>query len=360
MNAQNIHGLTPIHVACQVGDLDSLQLMLLRPDSFSSVNAPTYVEKLTPLHFAASATKAPENSLPMCQILLKKGAMLTSRDAQGNTPLLCAALAKNFATFRFLVEQLADVYAINKMGYTALHYAAKAGSVEAAQLCGFKPDLHARASKVVRVTPLHLAASAGYVDMCRYLVSRGTHVNVRTIHGSTPLHLAAGNGHGEVVLVLLRLGADVEARDEKDRTPLFRAVLCGSLSSIIALIEANAHPSPVCKDGAYIPIHYACMRKDSVILAALASHPDVRINERDSNGHTALHWAALEGDRDCVTVLLNHGIDPNIKDVEGNTAAVVASYRGNDVIASLLHTRSGDIQGELLRIQRLRIMLCFL
>lgn len=338
MNCVNNAGFTPIHAACQAGDKESLRFMLNRPDAFSSINAATYAEKLTPLHLASSAPS--ENSIHMCEMLVRKGGALTFRDSQGNTPYLRAIQSRNYESFKFLASQSSDTSAVNKAGMTALHFAAKSGAVEAAMLCTFRADLHARVTKTIRLTPLHLAASGGHGPLCTYLIDCGTQADTLSLRGATALHLAAGNGQRDSVLVLLRLGASIEARDDKGRTPLFRAVLCGSLPCVAALLDADADPN-ASNAGSYIPLQYTCMRRDTAILSLLLAHPLIDVNARDQSNHTALHWAALEGNIGCVSLLLERHADLGAKDVEGNTPAVVATLRGHNDIADLLHARAG-------------------
>ncbi|XP_047104807.1 ankyrin repeat domain-containing protein 23-like [Schistocerca piceifrons] len=57
-------------------------------------------------------------------------------------------------------------------------------------------------------TALHWAAHRGDVEAARLLVGAGAAVDARTDHGATPLHWAALNGHAEVAAALLDAGAD--------------------------------------------------------------------------------------------------------------------------------------------------------
>ena len=53
------------------------------------------------------------------------------------------------------------------------------------------------------------------------------------------------------------------------------------------------------------------------------AHPDV--NARDENGRTALMLAAVNGNEDCVKILIAAGADVNAKDNTGKTALVMAA-----------------------------------
>ena len=70
-------------------------------------------------------------------------------------------------------------------------------------------------------TPLHVAASADYSEMVRFLIENGADVHMKTAgEDQTPLHYAAKNEAVQCVKILLAYEADIDARDYKLRTPL--------------------------------------------------------------------------------------------------------------------------------------------
>ncbi|KIH54203.1 ankyrin repeat protein [Ancylostoma duodenale] len=77
-------------------------------------------------------------------------------------------------------------------------------------------------------TPLMIAASAGRVEVVRYLLSLSeVDVNHRNNNRQTALHYAASKNHAEIVHLLLEAGADVNAADKFGATPLHRAASQG-------------------------------------------------------------------------------------------------------------------------------------
>ncbi|XP_046983239.1 26S proteasome non-ATPase regulatory subunit 10-like [Schistocerca americana] len=69
-------------------------------------------------------------------------------------------------------------------------------------------------------TALHWAAARGDVEAARLLVGAGAAVDARDDGGWTPLHHAAANGRAEVAAALLVAGADRGATDGGGRTAL--------------------------------------------------------------------------------------------------------------------------------------------
>ena len=59
-----------------------------------------------------------------------------------------------------------------------------------------------------KMTPLHMAALHGHLDVVKILLDVGTEPNMADVFGQTPLYLARHSGHKEVVKILLDGGAD--------------------------------------------------------------------------------------------------------------------------------------------------------
>jgi ankyrin repeat protein len=53
-------------------------------------------------------------------------------------------------------------------------------------------------------------------------------------------------------------------------------------------------------------------------------------------GFTALMTASAEGEEQVVRLLLAHGADPDLKDVDGDTAASFARQKGHTAVVQLL------------------------
>ena len=85
-------------------------------------------------------------------------------------------------------------------------------------------------------TWLHVAASAGKLDIVKMLVAMGIDPNERgDIFNGNPLHIAALDGHYEIVEYLLARGAEMDT-SEPERNPLFGAILGGHFDIVKLLI----------------------------------------------------------------------------------------------------------------------------
>lgn len=76
-------------------------------------------------------------------------------------------------------------------------------------------------------TALHVAASAGQVEAAEALLSLGAHIDAQTDAGFTALHLACRQGHMELVDLLVQNGCDLVLQADQGETALHLAAMHG-------------------------------------------------------------------------------------------------------------------------------------
>lgn len=196
-------GATPLSAAVSMRQIDIVQRLLAAGSSLEQ-RLPGDVTVL----MLAAALGMPD----MCARLLAAGANINAADAQGLTPLHCAAL------FGFTTRDRPRLLAL----------------LDALLLAGADPDVQASGG----VTPLLLllGARAEPGTACEEdvvlaglhrLLDEGATLQVRDPRGFGPLHLAALHGLLRVTRQLLDDGADPQARDALNRTPREIAVMRG-------------------------------------------------------------------------------------------------------------------------------------
>ena len=144
-----------------------------------------------------------------------------------------------------LRERLAEDHwratAYSTDGFTALHFAAFFGKVEAARtLLDAGAAVNAYSVNELQVQPLHSAASGRHHEVCRVLIAAGADVNATQRHEYTPLHAAAKHGDAELVELFLSAGADPGARTESGDTPADTAEAAGHIDVARRLREVAA------------------------------------------------------------------------------------------------------------------------
>ncbi len=156
----DIHGNTPLHIACREGYDDIVQCLL----------QPVYYEETHLNKYEIPYQRIPQD--------------LKRRNSDGHTCLHLAARSTHLKVLQVILNKGADVNVPDgTSGRTILHYACETGN---------------------RIL-LHFLLS-----------QRNISISCRTFGGHTPLSLAAGRGYGDVVRVLLAHGADLTDIGEGD------------------------------------------------------------------------------------------------------------------------------------------------
>ena len=122
--------------------------------------------------------------------------------------------------------------------------------------------------------------------------------------GQTPLLLAAMNDDAEVVGLLLANKADVNIKDNSGHSPLDEAALDGDSPAVKLLLARNSDYN----------IYDAAMLGDlEKAKAFLKDKPDL-CSSKDSDGATALDYAAMKGHPDMMELLVTAKADVNARD----------------------------------------------
>ncbi|XP_025026153.1 ankyrin-2 isoform X11 [Python bivittatus] len=184
------------------------------------------------------------------------------------------------------------------------------------------------------LTPIHVAAFMGHLNIVLLLLQNGASPDVTNIRGETALHMAARAGQVEVVRCLLRNGALVDARAREEQTPLHIASRLGKTEIVQLLLQHMAHPDAATTNG-YTPLHISAREGQvdvaSVLLEAGAAH-----SLATKKGFTPLHVAAKYGSLDVAKLLLQRRASADSAGKNGLTPLHVAAHYDNQKVALLL------------------------
>ncbi len=147
------------------------------------------------------------------------------------------------------------------------------------------------------------------------LLEHGADVNERSVDGTTALHWAVHHKNAELVSRLLAAGADPNAKNDYYATPMTVASVHAEFPIMQALLRAGGDPESPNPDGQTLLM--AVARTGNTDTARLLLEYGVDVNVREHWGEqTALMWAASQGQPDMVRLLVEHGaqVDARGKD----------------------------------------------
>lgn len=316
-----------------------------------------------------------EGYLDLLELTLTRGADVTLHDSFDGTGLIRAAERGHWDIVGRLLQTRIAVDHVNNLGWVALHEAIILGD-------GSSPYVDTVRALVAGGASLRITPERDGIAPVEHARSRGQAAVVRTLERALDapdldrpgraLLAAAKTGDADAAAIALRQGADVEVRDGAGRTPLLIAVTEDRLAVARLLVAMGAspdaldarHDTPWLVTGVTgsVPMAELLLRFNpdltirnryggvSIIPAAERGHVDyvrrvaktrIDLNHVNDLGWTALLEAILLGDGsaryvDIVSILLDHGADPTIRDGDGVSPLQHARDRGFTAIARVL------------------------
>src|SRR5215467_7689500 len=265
--------------------------------------------------------------------------------AAGDTRLADAAMKRDTATVRKLIDQHVDVNAPGADGTPALHW-------------------------LVRVNDL---------DTARRLIRAGADVSKPNRYGVAPMSVASANGSAEMIALLLEAGADANVTDQTGETALMTATKVGNVDAVRTLLD----------HGATVDARDPAFQQTALMMAVRENHPDVlnllidrgaQVNVQTRTGPTPnwvlpnsvpgfghgigivrgglpergsrylipgglspLHYAARDGRTESAKILIAAGADIKQTDPNGITPLLMAITNNHPETAKFLIEKGSDI-----------------
>lgn len=120
---------------------------------------------------------------------------------------------------------------------TLLHKASHNGDIKQVQALLEIGEIKIDAPGASERRPLHRAAGANHLEVCKYLISKGATVDQTDKSKRTPLHWACTSGHTKSASFLIDNGADLLACNSSNMTPLHMSAENGRAETVSMLIE---------------------------------------------------------------------------------------------------------------------------
>ncbi|CAF0715061.1 unnamed protein product [Brachionus calyciflorus] len=377
INAQDLNGNTPLHIAIERGSKECVTYLLNKnadttiknKNSYAPIhqcvisNQPeildillTHQKNKINIHLGgengstALHTCAYHDNIECAKVLIKHKSNICQTCNNGFFPIHVAAQRCSNKVLELLIGEG------NKMGCSKLkmlsfvdgdnnkplHAAVQFGNLGAVKLC---LENGANIDEIIEVdksTPVHLACSQGSLDILKLMAEKQPDMFSEVIHSNdslemTPLHKAAMFDHIDIAGYLLDKGAFIDALDKEKRSPLLLAasrncvnMACfliskGSnfrikdsrLRNLIHLIidQESFSKNNDSFDNQTVQCKKSSMKALEKILCEISKHKNFTdlFNDQDVNGCTCIHYASKFGHVNCLKLLISYGANINIK-----------------------------------------------
>ena len=153
------------------------------------------------------------------------------------------------------------------------------------------------------------------------LLTRGIDINAPIGCGTfSPLDGAVHTQNVEVLKFLLAHGAKSRGRELADSA--FTSGHQQALEMVTALLQAGVPPNT--RNEYSNALIQATYRENRDLVRLLLSQRDIKLDETDVDGYTALMWAVKHGSSEIVDMLLHAGASVAVTNNQGETAATIA------------------------------------
>jgi uncharacterized protein len=357
VNAADPDGTTPLHWAANTGDTETVQLLLragANPKARNRYGA-------TPLSLAAGTANA-----AVIDLLLKAGADPAATLPNGQTILMTAARTGNPEAVKLLINRGSDVNAREATyGETALMWASAENHPGAVQaLLDHGADINARSNElkfaqdrfglegVTTILPrghwtaLMYAARQGSLEAARTLLEAGADRNLADPDGTTALVLAIINGHYDTAALLAEHGADPNIADTAGMAALYAAVDMNTLGEVYGRPARPSHDKLTALDLIGVLLAHGA-DPNTQLLTPTLTRAHTPGESTLAEGSTPLMRAARNSDAAAMRLLLEHGADPSITQKNQTTALMLAAGlgRGQGVFAKDYATEKQMLEG---------------
>ncbi len=331
----NENGYNLLHYAIESGNIEMTNFLLNLKNKYLGINQKIKKINSKKYNYSPLMLAIESENYDMTKFLIDMGAKINyyyPHKINGNilykSPIYCAIQKENLDIISLLFNSGMDPNKIDKLQFSPLLYAALYGKIKVIKfLCALncidkKIILNSdRYIEKMGYTALHFAAEGGNKDIVNILLLNDLFVDVEDSLYQTPLIIAAKNNKYEVVELLIKNYANPNIIDLNNATPLFYAIQNKNKNIIKILVEKGAiFNLEIERDYKLIKLNLfinAVKNKDKEIINFLLTNfsDKIEINAKNDSGKTALTEAICNKDIELAKSLI---IDykANINDID--------------------------------------------
>ncbi|HET7832139.1 MAG TPA: ankyrin repeat domain-containing protein [Gallionella sp.] len=343
VNVRGYGDVTPLLTAIMDGRIEAVRWLIAKGAEVNARSADGWSPLLSAALFGADeivaellragadikATRSGETALMLAaekghdgviRQLLKQGAEVDRRNSQhfNHTALMYAALNGHAAAVQALLDAKANMALKDEKEASPFLLAAESGdwaTMETLLKAGANPRETSAKHGIDAMIPL---VRSNRYEAVAAAINYGLEINGRVNNGFSPLMYAMQGSNRRIVELLKNHGARYREVGKEGWTPLMSAIEHLDAAQARKLIEGGADTRAVDNYGMSALTLASAFGLTDLAEALLKKGADV--NSADKGWReTPLMYAVENGNRKMVELLVSHGADVNVKDVEGDS-----------------------------------------
>ncbi|CAF3090288.1 unnamed protein product [Rotaria socialis] len=344
VNVQNFNNQSPLHIAILHNHENVVHKLLAAGADPSLVDN----DNNTSLHLSTSLMSKYNQSNILLALVSHQPNMLCQKNKHSLIPLHIALKNFDYQSIGYLMHEKEgdlseqaqqSLLLLDSVGRHSLHYAAHSG------LTSFIERYFKQMNKEVTnqqdsfgLTPLHYACMKWHgLDAINILLKFGADVNIKCLtYEAIPLHyILVYCNSSDVIEQLIRAGSDVLISTKHGETCLSYCIMQNDTYLLKILFDSVSKRTFDVKKFIFL----SCLQgKDNSLEYILENYKDADLNETMDDGMTALMLACCYGHCSCVHLLLHRKVNVKIiNHIDGKTSLHYAALNGqSECLLSLL------------------------
>ncbi|WCJ32752.1 ankyrin repeat family protein [Euphorbia peplus] len=349
---QNLDGDSPLHVAVRQKKNIKMVQLLLKEDERKKLVRIVNMKGDTALHEAVRF-----NNLKAVELLISEDQDLASvKNNEGEAPLFIGVDKGFYKVARHILKAAPTCSFAGSSGRNVLHASIIAAKQNRSYTILYPLCCALFAASAFLMIPFPLCCMVSFpLFLCRLLLKHLQFNNIgsdfiRVVHerdfstiyeadqsGWIPIHYAVYIGNMEVVKLLLKLGGSAKSLKMKDNEGMscLHIAAKGNQAFVFEeLMEKYPYTKEYHDNEGRTPLHVAVEAENLHVIDRFMrpSFCDYFVNERDINGNTPLHLAAVQQHKTICEMLISHSrIDLRAANNDGLTAIDI--IKSKDIIS---------------------------